>query len=65
MVVTENLMGDIITDLAAMTSGGMGVASGGNLNPTGLSMFEPIGGVRRSTPAGTSSTRWPQPARRR
>ena len=44
VVVTENLMGDIITDLAAMTSGGMGVASGGNLNPTGLSMFEPIGG---------------------
>lgn len=43
VVVTENLMGDIITDLAAMTSGGMGVASGGNLNPTGLSMFEPIG----------------------
>ena len=44
VVVTENLMGDIITDLAAMTSGGMGVASGGNLNPEGISMFEPIGG---------------------
>lgn len=44
VVVTENLMGDIITDLAAMTSGGMGVASGGNLNPKGVSMFEPIGG---------------------
>ena len=44
VIVTENLMGDIITDLAAMTSGGMGVASGGNLNPKGVSMFEPIGG---------------------
>ena len=44
VVVTENLMGDIITDLAAMTSGGMGVAGGGNLNPEGVSMFEPIGG---------------------
>lgn len=44
VIVTENLMGDIITDLAAMTSGGMGVSSGGNINPEGVSMFEPIGG---------------------
>ncbi|MDD3886910.1 MAG: 3-isopropylmalate dehydrogenase, partial [Victivallaceae bacterium] len=44
VVVTENLMGDIITDLAAMTAGGMGVSSGANLNPEGVSMFEPIGG---------------------
>ena len=44
VIVTENLMGDIITDLGAMTQGGMGIASGGNLNPEGLSMFEPIGG---------------------
>jgi len=44
VIVTENLMGDIITDLAAMTAGGMGISSGGNLNPHGLSMFEPIGG---------------------
>ncbi len=44
VIVTENLMGDIITDLAAMTSGGMGISSGGNLNPKGVSMFEPIGG---------------------
>ena len=44
VIVTENLMGDIITDLAAMTSGGMGVSSGGNINPKGVSMFEPIGG---------------------
>ncbi len=44
VIVTENLMGDIITDLAAMTAGGMGVSAGGNLNPNGVSMFEPIGG---------------------
>src|SRR5712671_4215821 len=34
----------IITDLAAMIQGGMGIAAGGNLNPEGVSMFEPIGG---------------------
>lgn len=44
VIVTENLFGDIITDLGAMTQGGMGVAAGGNINPEGLSMFEPIGG---------------------
>lgn len=44
VVVTCNIFGDIITDLGAMTSGGMGTAAGGNLNPEGVSMFEPIGG---------------------
>ncbi len=44
VIVTENLFGDIITDLGAMTQGGMGIAAGGNINPQGLSMFEPIGG---------------------
>lgn len=43
-VVTENLFGDIITDLGAMIQGGMGIAAGGNVNPQGISMFEPIGG---------------------
>jgi 3-isopropylmalate dehydrogenase len=43
-VVTENLFGDIITDLGAMIQGGMGIAAGGNINPEGVSMFEPIGG---------------------
>jgi 3-isopropylmalate dehydrogenase len=38
------MFGDIITDLGAMTQGGMGVAAGGNINPEGVSMFEPIGG---------------------
>jgi 3-isopropylmalate dehydrogenase len=44
VVVTDNLFGDIITDLGAIIQGGMGVAAGGNINPEGVSMFEPIGG---------------------
>jgi 3-isopropylmalate dehydrogenase len=44
VLVTDNMFGDIITDLGAMIQGGMGVAAGGNLNPEGVSMFEPIGG---------------------
>jgi 3-isopropylmalate dehydrogenase len=38
------MFGDIITDLGAMIQGGLGVAAGGNINPRGVSMFEPIGG---------------------
>ncbi len=45
IIVTENMFGDIITDLAAVTQGGMGVAASGNINPSGVSMFEPIGGT--------------------
>ena len=44
VIVTTNMFGDIITDLGAMTAGGMGISAGGNLNPDGVSMFEPIGG---------------------
>jgi 3-isopropylmalate dehydrogenase len=44
VAVTENLFGDIITDLGAMIQGGLGVAAGGNINPDGVSMFEPMGG---------------------
>jgi 3-isopropylmalate dehydrogenase len=44
VVVTENLFGDIITDLAAIIQGGLGIAAGGNINPEGVSMFEPMGG---------------------
>ena len=44
VLVTENMFGDIITDLGAITQGGMGIAAGGNINPGGVSMFEPIGG---------------------
>ncbi|MFH0774532.1 MAG: 3-isopropylmalate dehydrogenase [bacterium] len=42
--VTCNMFGDIITDLGAMIQGGMGIAAGGNINPCGVSMFEPIHG---------------------
>jgi 3-isopropylmalate dehydrogenase len=44
VLVTGTMFGDIITDLGAMTQGGMGIAAGGNINPEGVSMFEPIGG---------------------
>ena len=44
VAVTDNLFGDIITDLGAMIQGGMGIACGGNINPHAVSMFEPIGG---------------------
>jgi 3-isopropylmalate dehydrogenase len=44
VIVTDNMFGDIVTDLGAMIQGGMGIAAGGNINPNGTSMFEPIGG---------------------
>src|SRR5438132_10432269 len=52
VIVTDNMFGDIITDLGAMVQGGMGIAAGGNINPHGTSMFEPIGG---SAPKYTST----------
>ncbi len=46
VIVTDNMFGDIITDLAAMIQGGLGIAAGGNINPDpgGTAMFEPMGG---------------------
>jgi len=44
VVVAPNMFGDIITDLGAMIQGGLGIAAGGNINPKGISMFEPIHG---------------------
>ncbi len=44
VIVAPNLFGDIITDLGAMIQGGMGLAPGANINPKGISMFEPIHG---------------------
>ncbi|MGD9647227.1 MAG: 3-isopropylmalate dehydrogenase [Pirellulales bacterium] len=46
VIVTTNMFGDIITDLAGILQGGMGVAAGGNINPDpgGTSMYEPMGG---------------------
>ena len=43
-VVAPNMFGDIITDLGAIIQGGLGLAPGGNINPEGTSMFEPIHG---------------------
>jgi 3-isopropylmalate dehydrogenase len=48
VIVTDNMFGDIVTDLGAMIQGGMGIAAGGNINPDGVSMFEPIGGTAPS-----------------
>ncbi len=45
VIVTDNMFGDIITDLGAMIQGGLGIAAGGNINPSGVSMFEPMGGT--------------------
>jgi len=44
VIVTNNIFGDIITDLGAIIQGGLGIAAGGNINPHGTAMFEPIGG---------------------
>lgn len=44
VIVTCNMFGDIITDLGAIIQGGMGVAASGNINPKGVSMFEPVHG---------------------
>ncbi|MDH3707120.1 MAG: 3-isopropylmalate dehydrogenase [Acidimicrobiia bacterium] len=44
VIVTDNLFGDILTDLGGAVSGGIGFASSANLNPHGVSMFEPVHG---------------------
>ena len=44
VIVTNNLFGDIVTDLGAMLQGGIGLAASGNINPTGVSLFEPVHG---------------------
>ena len=44
VIVTNNMFGDIITDIGAILQGGLGIAAGGNINPEGAAMFEPIGG---------------------
>lgn len=44
VIVTNNMFGDIITDIGAILQGGLGIAAGGNINPEGTAMFEPMGG---------------------
>jgi 3-isopropylmalate dehydrogenase len=63
VIVAPNMFGDILSDLAASTVGGLGFAPGGNINPdrkAGVSMFEPIhgsapkyGGLNKANPIGT------------
>ena len=58
VIVTDNMFGDIITDLGAMIQGGLGIAAGGNINPEGTSACSSrSAAARRNTPARTSSTR--------
>jgi 3-isopropylmalate dehydrogenase len=63
VIVTDNLFGDILTDLAAALTGGLGLSASGNLNPdkTGPSMFEPVHGsapdivgTGKANPAGAA-----------
>jgi 3-isopropylmalate dehydrogenase len=51
VVVVPNMFGDIITDLGAMLTGGLGIAASGNIHPGRVSMFEPVHG---SAPKYTS-----------
>ena len=44
VIVTSNMFGDIITDLGAALQGGLGMAASGNINPNGVSLFEPVHG---------------------
>src|SRR5205807_2544959 len=44
VIVTNNMFGDIVTDLGAALQGGLGVAASGNINPVKVSLFEPIHG---------------------
>ena len=55
VIVTTNMFGDIITDLAGILQGGMGVAAGGNINPEpgGSACSSRWAAARRSTPART------------
>ena len=64
VIVTDNLFGDIITDLAGAVAGGIGYAASANLNPdrTGPSMFEPVHGAAHDiagTGQGQSGRRHP------
>ena len=78
VIVTDNLFGDIITDLAAAVTGGIGLAASGNVNPdrTAPSMFEPVHGSApdiagqqkadptRGDPVGRAAARAPRSRRR-
>ena len=61
MIVTDNLFGDIITDLAAMIQGGS-ASPRREYRPDGFSMFEPMGGSAPKYAGQASSIRWPRSA---
>jgi 3-isopropylmalate dehydrogenase len=65
VIVTNNLFGDIITDIGGALQGGLGMAASGNLHPGRTSMFEPVHGRRRPWPGRTSRTRSGAISRRR
>jgi 3-isopropylmalate dehydrogenase len=54
VIVTNNMFGDIITDIGAVIQGGLGIAASANINPEGTAMFEPVGG---SAPKYSSSNK--------
>jgi 3-isopropylmalate dehydrogenase len=63
VIVTNNMFGDIVTDLAAALQGGLGMAASGNINPAGISLFEPVhgsappmAGKNRANPMGSLLT---------
>ncbi len=63
VIVTNNMFGDIVTDLGAALQGGLGVAASANLNPGQVSMFEPVhgsapkyAGTGRANPIGAVLT---------
>ena len=63
VIVTNNMFGDIITDLAAALQGGLGMAASGNIHPGKTSMFEPVhgsapllAGKNQANPIGAIST---------
>ena len=58
VIVTNNMFGDIVTDLAAALQGGLGMAASGNINPGNVSLFEPVHGRRRRWLEKIWRTRW-------
>ena len=65
VIVTNNLFGDIVTDLAATFQGGLGMAASGNIHPGRTSMFEPVHGSAPKFAGRTSPTRSARLRRRR
>ena len=65
VIVTNNLFGDIVTDLGGALQGGLGMAASGNIHPGRTSMFEPVHGSAPPLRGRTSRTRSARSCRRR